>query len=433
MTAATPATVRLIPARSPRLGSPLSFLRLLRIELRRNVMPWLLPLIAALFWFDSYRPSSGTPALYVLRTFWNMGQGHTIIDSGPLVAGAAAWTGSRDGRRRTTDLVTGTARSRWVAQLAAWAATAIWAVAAYLAFTGAMFAAYAAQGVQGQPPWWWVAVGAAAVGAFSAAGFAIGVLWPSRFAPPLAAFGGFLVMMMSSQTGFHDLTGWAQILPTNSYGNFQPDSGLLYPWLPDLAIARIMLMAGITIAVLGLIGLRSTARLSAHGMVIPVLHDAASDQPLRYTPACGQAAGVPVCLAPAYRDSLGSVTAALRPVFTEVAGLPGAPTQAVQVAAAYDSADGGPGGLAGRGQGPVRRAAIAASRLRPALVGMGGRAPQPRPGNGPGLRRRPAAGGPAGHGPARLAHGPPARTAIWPAHPGAAAVMAGSVSREAYR
>ena len=63
MTAATQATARLIPARSPRLGSPLSFLRLLRIELRRNVMPWLLPLIAALFWFDSYRPSTGTPAL----------------------------------------------------------------------------------------------------------------------------------------------------------------------------------------------------------------------------------------------------------------------------------------------------------------------------------------------------------------------------------
>ncbi len=373
MTAATEATVRLIPARSPRLGSPLSFLRLLRIELRRNVMPWLLPLIAALFWFDSYRPSTSTPALYVLRTFWNLGQGHTIIDFGPLVAGAAAWTGSRDGRRRTADLVTGTARPRWMAQLAAWAATAIWAVGAYLAFTGAMFAAYAAQGVHGQPPWWWVAVGAAAVGAFSAAGFAVGVLWPSRFAPPLAAFGGFLVMIMSSQTGFHDLTGWAQILPTNSNGNFQPDSGLLYPWLPDLPMARIMLMAGLTIAVLGLLGLRgssggprlrwmaaaitavgvaasgtaiglaSTARLSAHGMVIPVLHDAASGQPLRYTPVCGQAAGVPVCLAPAYRGSLGDVTAALGPVFTEVAGLPGAPTRAVQGPAAYDSADGGGG------------------------------------------------------------------------------------------
>jgi hypothetical protein len=143
MTAAAPA--RPVTARAFGL-TPLPLLRLLRIELRRSTMPWLLPLIAALFWFDSYRPSTGMPPLYVLRTFWNMGQGHTIIDFGPFVAGAAAWTGSRDGRRRTADLVAGTARPRWAAQLAAWAAAAIWAVAAYLAFTGAMFAAYAGQG-----------------------------------------------------------------------------------------------------------------------------------------------------------------------------------------------------------------------------------------------------------------------------------------------
>jgi hypothetical protein len=224
MTAATQAPARPVRARASRLAPPLSFLRLLRIELRRNAMPWLLPLIAALFWFDSYRPSTGQPPLYVLRTFWNMGQGHTFIDFGPFVAGVAAWMGSRDGRRRTADLVTGTARPRWTAQLATWGATAIWAIGGYLVFTGVMFAVYAHQGVQGQPPWWWVAVGATAVAAFSAAGFAVGVFWPSRFAAPLAAFGGFLALIMSSQTGFHDNTGWALILPTNSNGNFQADS-----------------------------------------------------------------------------------------------------------------------------------------------------------------------------------------------------------------
>jgi hypothetical protein len=371
MTAATEAPARPVRARASRLAPPLSFLRLLRIELRHNAMPWLLPLIAALFWFDSYRPSTGQASLYVLRTFWNMGQGHTIIDFGPWVAGVAAWMGSRDGRRRTADLVTGTARPRWTAQLATWAATAIWAVAAYLVFTGVMFAVYASQGVQGQPPWWWVAVGATAVAAFSAAGFAVGVFWPSRFAAPLAAFGGFLALIMSSQTGFHDSTGWALILPTNSNGNFQPDSGLLYPWLPDLPIARIMLLAGIAIAALGLLGLRArgdgpwlrwlavavtaagvaaagtavglatTARLSADGIVIPALHDAASDRPFSYTPVCDQAAGIPVCLSPYYGRWLPEVTAALGPVFSEMAGLPGAPVRATQVGAVYNSDDGG--------------------------------------------------------------------------------------------
>ena len=372
MSAAAAAPVR---HRTPRATSaiPRGAARLLLIELRRNAMPWILPLIAALFWFDSYRPSTGTAQLYVLRTFWNMGQGHTIIDFGPFVAGVAAWMGSRDGRRGLADLVTATARPRWAAQLATWAATAIWAVAAYLVFVGVMFAVYAHQGVGGTPPWWWVAVGATAVTAFSAAGFAVGAWWPSRFAAPVAAFGGFLAMAMSSQTGFRSPSGWALILPTNSNGNFdQTDSGIFYPWLPDLPIARIMFLAGIAVAALGLTGLparaggpwlrraaavvtlaagasagtaaglASNARLSAHGMVIPALHDAANDAPITYTPACGRAAGVPVCLNPAYRRWLPDVNAALAPVLAEVAGLPGAPVRATQVAAAYPSGDGGP-------------------------------------------------------------------------------------------
>ena len=361
MTAATTAPVR---HRTSRAASavPLSAARLLRVELRRNTMPWILPLIAALFWFDSYRPSTGTSPLYGLRTFWNMGQGHTILDFGPFVAGVAAWMGSRDGRRGLADLMTTTARPRWAAQLATWAATAIWAVTAYLVFVGVMFAVYAHQGVAGTPPWWYVTVGVTAVAAFSAVGFAIGAYWPSRFAAPVAAFGAFLAMFLSFQTGFSHTSGWALILPTNSNGAFdgsaQTDSGIFYPWLPDLPIARILFLAGIAVAALGLtglparaggpwlrraaavltlagaalagtaVGLASTAQEAAEGVVIPALHDAANDAPIAYTPVCGRAAGVPVCVNPAYRRWLPDVTAALAPVLAEVAGLPGAPVRA---------------------------------------------------------------------------------------------------------
>ena len=74
MTAATEASARPAPGHAFRAARPLSFLRLLRIELRRSAVPWILPLIAALFWFDSYRPSTAMPPLFVLRTFWNMGR-----------------------------------------------------------------------------------------------------------------------------------------------------------------------------------------------------------------------------------------------------------------------------------------------------------------------------------------------------------------------
>jgi len=364
MTAATDAPVRPRPPRTAG-AVPLTAVRLLRLELRRNAMPWILPLIAALFWFDSYRPSTGMPPIWILRTFWNMGQGHAIIDFGPFVAGVAAWMGSRDGRRGTADLVTATARPRWAMQLATWAATVSWAVGAYLVFVGVMFGVYAHQGLQGTPPWWWVAVGAAGVAAFSTAGFAVGAYFPSRFAAPLAAFGGFLALVTSSQTGFSHTSGWALILPTNSNGNYGADSGIFYPYLPDLPIARVMFLGGIAVAAAGLlglparaggprlrwtaavvtlagvaaagtaVGLADTARPGPHGMVIPALHDAASDRPIPYTPACGHAAGVPVCLNPAYGRYLPDVTAALRPVLDEAAGLPGTPVRAVQVAATY--------------------------------------------------------------------------------------------------
>jgi hypothetical protein len=359
---------------------PHGALRMLRVELRRNAMPWILPLIAALFWFDSYRPSTATAPLYGLRTFWNLGQGHTIIDFGPFVAGVAAWMGSRDGRRGLADLVTATARPRWATQLATWASTAIWGVGAYLIFVGVMFAMYAWQGVGGDPPWWWVADGAVAVTAFSAFGFAVGAYWPSRFAAPLATFGGFLAMAMSSQTGFGQPAGWALILPTNSNGAFtgnsDVDSGIFYHWLPDLPIARIMFLGGIALFMLGLTGvparaggfwlrraaavlaiagaalagtgagLASGAQMTAHGVVISALHDAADDAPTTYTPVCGHTAGVPVCLNPAYGRYLPDVKSALAPLFAEVAGVPGAPVRAVQVAAAYN-------GGAGPGGGPL--------------------------------------------------------------------------------
>ena len=71
MTAATAAPARTRTPRAARLA-PAGTARLLRIELRRNAMPWILPLIAALFWYDSYRPSTSTPLLYGMRTYWNM-------------------------------------------------------------------------------------------------------------------------------------------------------------------------------------------------------------------------------------------------------------------------------------------------------------------------------------------------------------------------
>jgi hypothetical protein len=100
--------------------------------------------------------------------------------------------------------------------------------------------------------------------------------------------------------------------------------------------AAVVTMAGLALAGTA-IGLVDAAHLGPHGVVIPALHDAANDRPISYTPVCGRAAGEPVCVNPA---DLTGLTAALAPVVRQWAGLPGAPVRAVQTPAVYNSTDG---------------------------------------------------------------------------------------------
>jgi hypothetical protein len=96
------------------------------------------------------------------------------------------------------------------------------------------------------------------------------------------------------------------------------------------AAAAVLTTAGLAAAGTA-VGLAGTAAQDANGIVIPVLHDAPSGQPVPYTPAC-TTTPAQVCVHPAFRGYLAQVTAALRPVLGEVAGLPGAPARAEQAA-----------------------------------------------------------------------------------------------------
>ncbi len=375
--AGAPAASRPLPA--TRRPGPAAG-RLLRLELRHNAMLWMLPVAAALFWFTAYRKSMALPPLWNLRTMTM--QGPALLDFVSPVVGAAAWMGSREGRRHTTDLVAGTARPRWARQLATWAATTCWAVVAYLGCVGVLYGVTAQQAAWGGPLWWPAAVGAASLPALSALGFAAGTFFPSRFTTPLVAVAAFFALGFST----------VPIRGSQSYWQISPvvagpwdighgaGVGTFYHYLPDLPIAQVMFLAGLTVAVLGVLGqpagsggrwlrraaaaitaagllaagtavaLAGTGRMDAHGMIaIPALHDAASDQPIRYTPACSHTA-IPVCLNPAYTSYLPAVTAALEPVLSQMAGLPGAPVRVSQAATTYQQ---GPGNSVGIGmEGP---------------------------------------------------------------------------------
>lgn len=363
MTATVPAVPLPVTRRAG--ASILGSGRLLRLELRHNAMLWLLPVAVALFWYNGYREIMALPPMWNLRAMTL--QNRLLLDLTIPVTAAAAWMGSREGRRNIADLVVGTARPRWARQLTAWAATTAWAEVACLACVGVVYVMTARQASWGGPLWWPAVVSAAGVAALTAIGFAAGAWFPGRFVTPLVTIVAFFGLGFGTTAASGDHSYW-QISPLTA-GAFDigaaPGVATFYPYLPDLAIVQVMFTAGITLAVLGALGvstalngprlrwlaavitaaglaaagtavaLSGTGRLDPHGMiVIPALHGAASDQPVRYTPVCSRTP-VPVCVHPAYAAFLPAVTAAVGPELTEVAGLPGAPARISQVAEVY--------------------------------------------------------------------------------------------------
>src|SRR6516162_8775946 len=304
------------PARSaPVTGRPgLAEARLLRLELRHNAMLWMMPVAVALFWVTAERKIMATAPLWSLRAVGL--QPHAVLAFASPVAGAAAWMGSRESRRRTTDLVNITARPRPVRLLTTWAATTCWALVAYLACVAVVYGVTAQQVTWGGPIWWPAVVAAASLPAVSALGFAAGTLVPSRFTAPLVTIAAFFALGFSTQP-IHGSQSYWQISPVVAHPwDIGPDAGAgtFYAFQPDLPIAQVMFLIGLTVAVLGAltlptgagrrvgrsavavttagllaagtaVALAGTGRLDAHGMIaIPALHDAATDRPLRYTP-----------------------------------------------------------------------------------------------------------------------------------------------------
>lgn len=348
------------PARAGLMPWPWT-VRLLWLELRRSPMLWLVPLAVALFWFDTYRSALTftAPPLWSVRTFF-LEKGNAVVDFAPLVAGVAAWAGSRDGRRRTTDLVTVTARPRWAVQLVSWAACTCWAVAAYLGCVGVLYGVIGQQAAWGGPPLWPVVVGAASVLAASALGFAAGTAFRSRFTAGLAAFGMLLALLAGqAATGRYGL-----ISPVQAGRGIGTGAGIFYHYLPDVSIAQVVFLAGLAAAALGAVGLPAvsggrplraaaaavtaiglvaagtaaglagTARLAVNGWAIPALHDAASDRPVPYIAVCSRGV-VPVCVHPAYRGYLPDLAASLSPLLSQLAGLPGAPVRVIPAVTSY--------------------------------------------------------------------------------------------------
>ena len=149
--------------------------RLLRLELKRNVVPHVLPLLAAVFYFDTFRTAAGFPPIWTLRA--SVIGDHMLFEFSAFAAGLAAWAGSRERRRRTLDLAATTPRPGWARLSVTLAGTLCWLLLAFLAGVAAIYIQTALQATWGGPPLWPVFVGAAAVIAVTMIGFTCGVVF----------------------------------------------------------------------------------------------------------------------------------------------------------------------------------------------------------------------------------------------------------------
>lgn len=362
----------------PRPGSPEraaasaipSFGRLLRIEIKRNAVIWILPVLVALFFFDPYRTAIGYPPIWTIHVSVVLNK--MFPDFVILTSGFAAWAGTREGRRRVDDLLGTTARPAWTRQAAALAGTLFWVLLAFLGGTAVIYVRTAMLVTWGGPPLWPIVVGVVALTAVCAVSFTAGALFPGRFTAPIVA----VVLVVLSLFGFKQaVVGGAGItLLSPDTVVPPPDAGVFYHVAPDVAIAQVLFAGGVALAAFGVLGLSprtggvgfrgafsvvsgsgprlrtaATAFLAvgaaaavisagltaaatsvANGYDIPGLHWLADDSPVPYTPDCA-GTGFRVCVHPAYGTYLSDVSGVLTPVAAELAGLPGAPVSAAQI------------------------------------------------------------------------------------------------------
>ena len=210
-----------------------------------------------------------TSLLRMLATVLPPSSGEIRLLDRAFAGGLAAWTGLREGRRKTVDLVATTPRAAWARLSIALAGTLCWVLLAFLAGVAVLYIQTALQATWGGPPLWPVFTGAAGVTVVTVIGFTFGVLFPGRFTAPLVAIG----VLVLDQTGLHQalsvttLSGTYALL---SPANVPPlvDTGVYYQVAPDLSIVQVMFMGGIAIALFGALGLVPELRqlASARGL-----------------------------------------------------------------------------------------------------------------------------------------------------------------------
>jgi hypothetical protein len=333
-------------------------IRLLRIEVRHNPTPLILPLLALLLFLTPLAQNLTPVALWLDRSVDVEG---SIQFIGPFAAGAAAWTASREHRRSMAGLIASTPRNPWARTAIAWLISLGWLAAFYAGLAAVFLSVTATQATWGALQWWPLVDGFVALVMCSAAGFAVGLRFRSWFITPLAAVGTMAVILGVRSVTTSDLQAGLGLL-SPIYPTFGLNASVFYAPQPDLSMLKtvcylgvlglalgvtawyfradrpsirragaVLLAAGMAVtAVAG--GLDTTARSDGHGIIVPAFHNAAADHAISFTPVCSRTR-LPVCVHPAYDggSELAVLASLINKVVDPVIGVPGMPVRAEQV------------------------------------------------------------------------------------------------------
>ena len=219
----------------------------LRIEVRRNPAPLLLPLLAALLAITPLAHDLTPVALWLDRSV-DVESSLQLI--GPFAAGAAAWTASRERRRVMQDLLASTPRDPFSRTLAAWLVSLGWLAAFYLALAAVYLSITATQATWGGPQWWPLATGLLALIACSAWGLVLGLLLPARFSTPLAAVGTLTAILGVRSMALTSYAAGPGLL-SPIYPVFGLNATVFYAPQPDLALLKMVCYLGVLGLALG--------------------------------------------------------------------------------------------------------------------------------------------------------------------------------------
>ena len=321
-----------------------SALALLRIEFRRSVALLCFPLlIVAAGWLT--RGSLPAGVYTWLDTSGAIRE--TVPFVGSFVAGISAWTAGRNKRRGMADLLLSTPRPPAARDLTTWAGTALWGAAVYVTLAAVLLSMTWWNATWGAPPPVYLLVGLLAVVANSAVGYAAGYFLPSRFMAPLVAIGLFV-----AQFAPINYSSVAPLLPASTHlvgldvfmevPRVAVEQGLWFSGVGAIALAAVVaksrrgdaaswvLLAG---ALLLCAAGFAASMLAVHRQGFMLADKAAS-----FEYVCDEG-GITVCVHPAYERLLPQAAVVVNEVGEPLAGIPGAPTRAMQVGSLSPEAD----------------------------------------------------------------------------------------------